>query len=65
MNITRPLDPQLQNQRYKKRQKSTKGDDKTTNKSNHIQLASDSHITRRTMDKDLPLEYQRISQSYH
>ena len=48
----------------RKDKESTKGDDKTTIKSNNIQLASDSYITTETMDKDMPLESQRISQSY-
>ena len=52
------------NQHYQKRQESTKGDDKATIKSNHIQLASDSHITTGTLDKDMSLECQKISQSY-
>ena len=46
------------------RQESTKGDDKTTIKSNHIQLPSDSHFTTGTMDKDMSFECPRISQSY-
>ena len=40
------------------------GDDETTNKSNHIQLANNPYIASKTVDEDMSPKHQRLPQSY-